>query len=158
MFKYKIFFFLLSFASMVFAQTDTITSHGTIKISKPKEEGIYIKSYIKFNKYDLSKIKANDRKEMAQQPTPIVESGPREFSYTNYFTQKFLDEGIEGCAYELFPIETINALPQLLQDNPNLCGLNITIPYKKSVISYLHDTGNLPLQACNCIKINDGKN
>ncbi len=75
----------------------------------------------------------------------------------NYFTQKFLDEGIENCEYELFPIETIEALPQLLQENPNLCGLNVTIPYKQLVIKYLQDTSHLPLQACNCIKIEDGK-
>jgi shikimate dehydrogenase len=75
----------------------------------------------------------------------------------NYFTQKFLEEGIEGCEYELFPIETIEALPQLLKDNPNLCGLNITIPYKQLVINYLHEKCHLPLQACNCIKIEDGK-
>ncbi len=66
-------------------------------------------------------------------------------------------EAIEGCEYELFPIETIDALPKLLQENPNLCGLNITIPHKQSVIPYLNDDTNLPLQACNCIKIVGGK-
>lgn len=74
-----------------------------------------------------------------------------------FFTQKFLDENIEGCEYKLFPIETIEALPRLLQENISLYGLNITIPYKQLVIPYLDDIKNLPLQACNCIKINDGK-
>lgn len=67
-----------------------------------------------------------------------------------------MDENIESCEYELFPIETIEALPQLLHQNPNLCGLNITIPYKQLAIPYLNDKSNLPLQACNCIKIENG--
>jgi shikimate dehydrogenase len=75
----------------------------------------------------------------------------------SYFAQKFLDEGIKGCEYELFPIETIDDLPKLLQQNPDLCGLNITIPYKQLAIPFLDDTSNLPLQACNCVKIEDGK-
>ena len=30
-----------------------------------------------------------------------------------YFEAKFLREGIPGCAYELFPISSINELPAL---------------------------------------------
>ncbi|MEI8060430.1 MAG: shikimate dehydrogenase, partial [Ferruginibacter sp.] len=43
--------------------------------------------------------------------------------------------------------------------NPNLCGFNITIPYKQAVIPFLDDTSNLPfgINACNCVKINAGK-
>ncbi len=72
-----------------------------------------------------------------------------------YFTQKFIREGISDCSYEIFPIKTIEELKVVLTENPNLCGLNVTIPYKQSVLSFLADTANLPagLGACNCIKI-----
>jgi shikimate dehydrogenase len=74
-----------------------------------------------------------------------------------YFTAKFAAEGITGCRYELFPLESIEALPALLQSQPELCGLNVTIPYKQQVISYVDDATHLPLPACNCIRITDGK-
>lgn len=53
-----------------------------------------------------------------------------------YFTDKFLREGIEG-RYELYPIKQISALPRLLHEHPLITGLNVTIPYKEIVISYL---------------------
>ncbi|HEX6180316.1 MAG TPA: shikimate dehydrogenase [Chitinophagaceae bacterium] len=76
-----------------------------------------------------------------------------------YFEAKFLREGITGCAYELFPINSIDELPALLSQYPDLQGLNVTIPYKHAVIPFLDDTTNLPrgLSACNCIKISNNK-
>lgn len=75
-----------------------------------------------------------------------------------YFTQKFETEKIPDCRYELFPLSSINELPALLAANPSLEGLNITIPYKKAVLPFLNSS-ELPagLDACNCIKIRDGK-
>ena len=75
-----------------------------------------------------------------------------------YFTQKFEIEAISGNAYELFEIASITSLPaEVLIKHPSLCGLNVTIPHKEAVISYLDDTSHLPLPACNCIKITNGK-
>lgn len=76
-----------------------------------------------------------------------------------YFTEKFIREGIENCRYEVFPIEDIKDFPALLKANPELCGLNVTIPHKQRIIPFLDDTTNLPngLTACNCIKISHGK-
>lgn len=68
-----------------------------------------------------------------------------------------MDEQIIGCEYELFPLETLDDLPSLLANHLNLCGLNITIPYKQLVIPFLDDPTNLPLPACNCIHIKNGK-
>ena len=75
-----------------------------------------------------------------------------------YFTEKFEEEEITECHYNLFPIKTIDELPNLLRNNPELEGLNITIPYKKQVLSFL-DASNIPdgLDACNCINITGGK-
>jgi shikimate dehydrogenase len=57
------------------------------------------------------------------------------FSIT-YFNQKFEDEGIDAV-YENFEIPTIDALPEVLGSNPELRGLNVTIPYKEKVIPFL---------------------
>lgn len=54
----------------------------------------------------------------------------------NYFTEKFAREGI-AARYELFELATLEALPGLLADQPALCGLNVTIPYKTEVIPFL---------------------
>lgn len=74
-----------------------------------------------------------------------------------YFTEKFRREGITGCVYELFPIASIDELNALLKAHPDLHGLNVTIPYKQQVLRFLDDASRLPLQACNCIKIENNK-
>jgi shikimate dehydrogenase len=75
-----------------------------------------------------------------------------------YFTEKFEKEEITGCSYELFPLKTIEGLRPLLEKNPELEGINVTIPYKKQVLPYL-DESHIPegLAACNCINILNGK-
>lgn len=76
-----------------------------------------------------------------------------------YFSEKFEKEYRTGCRYDLFPITAIEELPNLLQSTPGLEGLNVTIPYKQSVIPFLDNQSNIPgeLDACNCIKIKNGK-
>jgi shikimate dehydrogenase len=76
-----------------------------------------------------------------------------------YFTEKFRAEAIHDHSYELFPIERITMLPGLLKNNPDLRGLNVTIPYKKDVLTYLDDVSRLPmgLNACNCIRISNNQ-
>lgn len=75
-----------------------------------------------------------------------------------YFTKKFLDEGITDCRYELFPIESILEFPSLVARHPELCGLNVTIPYKEQVMPYLDDPGETAvIGACNCILVRDGR-
>lgn len=54
-----------------------------------------------------------------------------------YFTEKFRETGIKNYQYELFPLPRIEDLPQLLQEQKHLIGLNVTIPYKEQVLPYL---------------------
>ncbi len=54
----------------------------------------------------------------------------------SYFNQKFKDEEIDAV-YENYEIPTIDALSEVLDMNPELCGLNVTIPYKEKVLPYL---------------------
>ena len=75
-----------------------------------------------------------------------------------YFTQKFRTEGIHNTFYELFPLEEIEQFPDLLEKNPGLKGVNVTIPYKKAVIPYLNelDETAAAIGAVNCISISPG--
>jgi shikimate dehydrogenase len=54
-----------------------------------------------------------------------------------FFNNKFSREGLSDCTYENFPIENIGLFRNLIQNNPQLLGLNVTIPYKESIISFL---------------------
>src|SRR5580700_7150333 len=75
----------------------------------------------------------------------------------NYFSEKFRRENIADAHYQNFPIATLAELERVLQDNPDLSGLNVTIPYKRSVIDYLDKKATrLPIDACNCIRIEHG--
>ncbi|WP_182835537.1 shikimate dehydrogenase family protein [Flagellimonas lutimaris] len=55
-----------------------------------------------------------------------------------YFTQKFKDLGLTNHSYENFDIQNMEELKNVLAQD-NLKGLNVTIPYKQDVISYLDE-------------------
>ena len=72
-----------------------------------------------------------------------------------YFTEKFEKEGFENCEYEAFPLPNLSDLPELIKANPDLCGLNVTVPHKIGVLYYLDkiDPAAKAIDAVNCIKI-----
>jgi len=76
----------------------------------------------------------------------------------SYFSQKFEKEGIIDCKYELFPISEIKLLRELTAQHLNLKGLNVTFPYKESVIPFLDFLDPLAkrLGAVNVIKFDKG--
>ncbi|MBQ9668564.1 MAG: shikimate dehydrogenase [Prevotella sp.] len=53
-----------------------------------------------------------------------------------YHNQRFADEGI-NAKYVNFEIPSIDEFIQVLGSNPDLKGLNVTIPYKEKVMPYL---------------------
>jgi shikimate dehydrogenase len=75
-----------------------------------------------------------------------------------YFTEKFAQLGIAGCVYENFELKDISELTAVLR-KPGVCGLNVTIPYKKQVLSFLtHSSDDVAeMGACNCIDIRNGE-
>src|SRR6478609_5740810 len=75
-----------------------------------------------------------------------------------YFTQKFQDEVISDAVYELFELPEISSLPELLAQNPDLKGLNVTIPHKQSVILFLDEIDETAkkIGAVNVIRIING--
>jgi shikimate dehydrogenase len=50
-----------------------------------------------------------------------------------YFTEKFQREGIDA-EYCNFPIESLDELDDIIRREPDLVGLNVTIPYKTAII------------------------
>lgn len=80
-----------------------------------------------------------------------------------YFTEKFKNLGLTDHSYKLYPIEVMaSGFPKLLEENPLLCGINVTIPHKIEVMGFLDeiDEAAKAIGAVNCIKITkslDGK-
>ena len=72
----------------------------------------------------------------------------------SYFNQKFEDENMDAV-YENYEIASIDALLEIVDSNPELRGLNVTIPYKEKVISYLDNISPeaRAIGAVNVIKI-----
>jgi shikimate dehydrogenase len=76
-----------------------------------------------------------------------------------YFTGKFEKEGLSDSVYENYSIASVDELPELLKNNPLLEGINVTIPYKEQVLSFLSEESAVvkEIKACNCIKIEAGR-
>lgn len=55
----------------------------------------------------------------------------------SHFNEKFRKENISDAVYKIFPLESIEDFPALLQSEPGLAGLNVTIPFKEKIIPYL---------------------
>ena len=75
----------------------------------------------------------------------------------NYFNQKFEAEKIDA-EYLNFEIPDIKEIKSVIKENPELNGLNVTIPYKQQVIPYLDDLDNDArlIGAVNVIKFSKG--
>lgn len=76
-----------------------------------------------------------------------------------YFDEKFFREGLRDYHYDLYPLGSVDDLKKLLEENPELQGLNVTIPYKEQVIKFLSevDADAKRIGAVNVISIKDGK-
>lgn len=72
----------------------------------------------------------------------------------SYFNEKFRAEHI-NAEYVNFEIPRIEDFMEVVDENPDLCGLNVTIPYKEQVIPYLDelDKDTAKISAVNVIKI-----
>jgi shikimate dehydrogenase len=72
-----------------------------------------------------------------------------------YFSTKFKRENISDCQYDNYPLNRIGLLDDLILNNLDLYGLNVTIPYKTAVLKYLHfvDEQARAIGAVNVLKI-----
>lgn len=75
-----------------------------------------------------------------------------------YFTHKFIYEDIQDANYGLFPLKNEDEVATFLK-NRNFTGLNVTIPYKGTVIPYLDELSKEAeeIQAVNVINSHNGK-
>lgn len=75
-----------------------------------------------------------------------------------FFTEKFAREGIDA-KYVNFEIPDASMLLDVIRDNPELRGLNVTLPHKQAVIPLLDELSDeaREIGAVNVIRIRDGK-
>ncbi len=76
-----------------------------------------------------------------------------------FFTEKFIKEGWKDCIFENFAIPTIDEFPEILQQNNNLKGMAVTIPYKQQILNFVTESSDevIFIGAANCIKIKGNK-
>lgn len=75
-----------------------------------------------------------------------------------YFTEKFEQLGIsDNNIYKLFELENIQQFTELLKNEPNLKGINVTIPHKQAVMPFLDglDASAEKVGAVNVIKFTE---
>ena len=72
----------------------------------------------------------------------------------SFHTERFARMGTDAV-YENFDLPTIDRFPALIQNEPLLCGLNVTIPYKQQVMSFLDELSPMAerIGAVNVIKV-----
>lgn len=87
----------------------------------------------------------------------------KDISYSfskKYFTEKFSQDQYENYNYENFDIPNIEEFPNILKNNPNLKGLNVTIPYKEAIIPFLDTVSDkaYKIGAVNIIRVTKNGN
>lgn len=75
-----------------------------------------------------------------------------------FFTEKFARESIDA-QYLNFEIPDVAMLSDVLRDNPELRGLNVTLPHKQAVIPHLDEMSEeaMEIGAVNVIRVRNGK-
>ena len=75
-----------------------------------------------------------------------------------FFTEKFAREGIDA-QYLNFEIPDAGMLLDVLRDNPELHGLNVTLPHKQAIIPMLDELSDeaREIGAVNVIRVRDGR-
>lgn len=75
-----------------------------------------------------------------------------------FFTEKFETEKVDS-SYDNYEIDNISRFPEIIKNNPELVGLNVTIPYKKQVIPFLDELNESAREigAVNTVKISSSE-
>lgn len=74
------------------------------------------------------------------------------------FTDKFNREGLD-CRFQNYDIQSVERILDIIAEHPELCGFNVTIPYKESIIPLLDDIDAeaKEIGAVNTVKVENGK-
>ncbi len=75
-----------------------------------------------------------------------------------YFNERFEYEGLD-CLYQHFDIKSLEELHDIITKYPDLCGFNVTIPYKESIIPMLDEIDPIAKEvgAVNVVTITNDK-
>ena len=75
-----------------------------------------------------------------------------------YFNEKFEHEGLD-CRYQHFDLKSIEEIHEVMETYPDLCGFNVTIPYKEAIIPLLDeiDPTAMEVGAVNVVTIQNGR-
>src|SRR5690606_5441019 len=76
-----------------------------------------------------------------------------------YFEEKFIKAGLNHCFYRKYELAGLHLLTPLIRSEQGLEGLNVTHPYKETIIEHLDELSDEAgeVGAVNCIKIKNGK-
>jgi shikimate dehydrogenase len=76
-----------------------------------------------------------------------------------HFTEKFTNNHFHNCEYDNYDIENIREFTKIIEKTKGLVGLNVTIPYKESILPYVDKISKnaKSIGAINCISISKNK-
>lgn len=74
------------------------------------------------------------------------------------FTDKFKREGLD-CRFQNYDIQTVERILDIIAEHPELCGFNVTYPYKEAIIPLLDELDDTArkIGAVNVVKVENGK-
>lgn len=74
------------------------------------------------------------------------------------FTDKFKREGLD-CRYQNYDIQSVERILDIINEHPELCGFNVTYPYKEAIIPLLDELDETAREvgAVNAVTVRDGK-
>mgnify|MGYP002624953342 FL=1 len=74
------------------------------------------------------------------------------------FTEKFTYEGLD-CRYQNYDIRSVERILDIIAEHPELCGFNVTSPYKEAIIPLLDELDPIAKEvgAVNTVKVENGK-
>lgn len=75
-----------------------------------------------------------------------------------YFTEKFKKLFLKDHSFEVFDLKDINEISDVLKTE-NLCGFNVTIPYKEQILPFLDELSDEANEvgAVNTVSVKNGK-
>ena len=157
-----------------FDQQDTASAQG--KEKDPDFEPLPMDEEPDFQPIDKEPVSEPVNKESEFEPVdeqPKPETTPAAKDYSTYghlfgligkplahstskvrFNKMFREQHINAY-YENFELENIEQVKELIESNSNLCGFNVTIPYKQDIIPYLNrlDETAQTIGAVNTVKV-----
>lgn len=80
---------------------------------------------------------------------------PLSHSFSKRFFSAYFENESVTAEYNNFEISEISLIQDIIRDNPDLAGFNVTIPYKQAIIPFLDycDSKAAAIQAVNTVKI-----